>query len=919
MKKLLLVTISIFFALITTAADLNPFAYGLSSSYDPSTFTLTINYSLNAPATSVDLVIIDSNGAEAGRIALPGKTKGTFSSVKADLSTIGLVGGEYSWKLDVTCNARSAYYEPIGRVKKLQSPFSVDVDNNPNSQYFGQIYVSQPTTNTTRGIYVYKPGFTATIGNYMGSGISVNTSESWYSGTHAVPYRIRVVQDGTGRILVTSCDKSQSIHLWLIEDPAHMTSWTPVITSSQLKTWTGHNATNNFANTSIDIRKSDNGQNWELLLYSATVDKNSTNFSAGYVYSGIYTVPITTKDFKGGTYTNLTKATVQSGELVQDATISGKWTGSMITANAQFDKFGGVLYSSYSVGTNQTSSSLIHRTKNGTYKTDYVNEHYLYRENVATGAIRFNHDFTRLAIAQGSLEKEARFYTVTQAQASDHIALSARKACDMIPSDIDTGSEKAYVIDFAWDYASNIYAVVRNGSYAIYGVYAMAANLGGAAVSTPARAEYKFEVDCPDRTWSVNVSGQVDGKTLNTDLGECALQIDGKSAAWNTTLSVQACTKISVKVTKDDKHKFAGWYNGETLLTKEEEYSFYAVKDINLVAKFEFAEYKGIKWYNLFKNGEDICSPVLDKTKNARLWYLFMPYYNKDASAKRGIFGFNSVVISDYNVTGFCANNTDNVLNDPNRMKWLGDYFKHLIKNADWSDHIDFNRCMYAFINRVDYAYNSSTYKYKDGDGFQSSGLIAQLSVFATTGQIKAADTINWRHWWTRLACELPDTLKYNDPMPIEWNMIPGPNGTTYDNYTTQLPTDADVKLVNTPKWYKWNTNPNEDDYLLAWRSGGDGLDKKIVHQITADSMELYATYVKKILDENNSMADGTSNEDVIRLMTNTNHTTDTERFYVTRKLVGGMYNTICMPFTLKLEGLMNEHPLYGAKVWAGK
>jgi hypothetical protein len=236
MKKLLLVTISLCFALVTTAADLNPFAYGLSSEYDPSTFTLTINYSLNAPATSVDLVIIDSNGAEAGRIALPGKTKGTFSSVKADLSTVGLVGGEYSWKLDVTCNARSAYYEPIGRVKKLQSPFSVDVDNNPNSRYFGQIYVSQPTTNTTRGIYVYKPGFTATIGNFMGNGISVNTSESWYTYTHAVPYRIRVVQDGTGRILVTSCDKNQSTHLWLIKDPAHMTSWSQVITSSQLKT-----------------------------------------------------------------------------------------------------------------------------------------------------------------------------------------------------------------------------------------------------------------------------------------------------------------------------------------------------------------------------------------------------------------------------------------------------------------------------------------------------------------------------------------------------------------------------------------------------------------------------------------------------------------------------------------------------------
>ena len=66
MKKLLLVIISVFITLTTTAANLNPFAYGLSSSYDPSTFTLTVNYSLNVPATKVELVIID--GATTAKI-----------------------------------------------------------------------------------------------------------------------------------------------------------------------------------------------------------------------------------------------------------------------------------------------------------------------------------------------------------------------------------------------------------------------------------------------------------------------------------------------------------------------------------------------------------------------------------------------------------------------------------------------------------------------------------------------------------------------------------------------------------------------------------------------------------------------------------------------------------------------------------
>lgn len=901
MKKHLLFVLSLCFALVTTAADLNPFAYGLSSEYDPSTFTLTINYSLNAPATSVDLVIIDSNGAEAGRIALPGKNKGTFSSVEVDLSTVGLVGGEYSWKLDVTCNARSAYYEPIGRVKKLQSPFSVDVDNNPNSPYFGRIYVSQPTTNATRGIYVYTPGFTATVGTFMGNVITVNTSESWYTYIHAVPYRIRVVQDGTGRILTTSSDRDQSTHLWLV-DPANMTNWTTVITSANLRNWTNHNNnTDIFANTSLDIRKSDDGQNWELLLYSASVNSKSTNHSAGYIYSGIYTVPINTTDFKGGTYTNLTKAT----GTTQHSTIDGEYTGSMITANAQFDKYGGVLYSSYSISNNTNGSSLIHKTKSGAFKTNYTDETYLYRQNVATGAIRFNHDFTRLAIAQGSFEKEARFYTVTQAQASDHIALSARKDCDMIPSTIDTGSDRAYVIDFAWDYAQNVYAVVRNGTYAIYGVYAMAANLGGTPVSTPAKAEYKFEVDCPDRTWNVNVSGQVDGKTLNTDLGECALQINGESAAWNTTLSVQACNNISVKVTKDNKHKFAGWYNGETLLTKEEEYSFYAVKDINLVAKFEFAEYN-VVWYNLFQNDKDITDYItnpnseMDGKVNARLWRLFQWQFNTYSSKKKydqGTWYNNTTKKSEFHVVAFLGSTGETTVEDfmtteGEPFYWLGKYIllianKTSLTNDQWKYHL------YSFFNRTNTPRNSQ--------GTASYGTTVDFSEYGKP--------THWRRYWTEYGCKLVPTMTYGGNMPIKWECLEGPNDQS--SYVTDDPRT----------WYKWNPTAEDANKLLAWRYGDSTKLPSaqtlgpIVHNAYQDGA-LFATWVDKHLDENDSKEDGASNEDVIKLMKNTKHTTETESFTVTRKLVGGMYNTICMPFTLRLEGLMNEHPLYGAKAY---
>lgn len=860
------------------ATGLNPFAYDLSSEYNPSTFTLTINYSLNAPATSVDLVIIDSNGDEAGRIALPGITQGTFSSVAVDLSTVGLGNGEYSWKLDVTCDARHANYEPIGRVQQLQSPFSVDVDNNPNSPYFGRIYVTQPTNNTTRGIYVYKPGFTAAIGNYMGNGITVDQN-SWFTGTHVVPYRVRVLQDGTGRILATSCDRDQSTHLWLV-NPADMKNWTTVITSANLRDWTNHNnKSDKFANTSLDIRKSDDGQNWELLLYSASVNSNSGDCSAGYVYSGIYTVPINNTDFKGGTYTNLTTAT--------DNTINSTYTGSMLNANAQFDKYGGVLYASYTLQSpNLNSSSLIHKTKSGVFKTSYTDGTYLYRQYVATGAIRFNHDFTRLAIAQGRSTEEALFYTVTQAQASEHIALSNRQPVDMILSTINNNNN-AYVLDFAWDYAQNVYAVVRSSPS--NGVYAMAANLGGKPVSTPARAEYKFRVECPDRTWTVNVSGQVDDKPINTDLDGCALQIGGQPAAWNTPQSVQACSLIRVRVIKDNKHKFVGWYNRdtETLLTKEEEYSFYAVKDINLVAKFEFAEYN-VKYYHLLADQNNVLGRDMN---NADLWALFMAYFNDYNITKysvkdsyiRSAQSINDALIF---IDGTYAINyiQEFMTNQNSQMKWLGDYMLSIAtaQGKTISTATDWRANVCAFFKRES--------KPTNGSGGYVSGYGTSAD-FTEYGQ-----PTHWHHYYTEHVSKLSPTVTYEDGVLAisigELNHITGHTSTPY------------------PTWY----NCNVDGKLLGWYYEGDNT-KSIVHNAYQDGA-LFATWVDKHLDENDSKEDGASNEDVIKLMKNTKHATETDNVTVTRRLQGGMCNTICLPFTLDLTGLKNTHPLYGAKAY---
>ena len=95
--------------------------------------------------------------------------------------------------------------------------------------------------------------------------------------------------------------------------------------------------------------------------------------------------------------------------------------------------------------------------------------------------------------------------------------------------------------------------------------------------------------------------------------------------------------------------------------------------------------------------------------------------------------------------------------------------------------------------------------------------------------------------------------------------------------------------------------------------------------------MELHASYVLKNIDENDNVdptKNDASNDDVIKLLQNRHwvglnpDTTvqPTHTLTVTRKLRAGMYNTICLPFGVNLEGLQDNneyhHPLKNAEAW---
>ena len=103
MKKILLLISFVILSLATYA--LNPFAYALSSTLSDDQSTLTVNYTLNADATSVSVRIM-KNGQEVKKDTYTGtaKNKGAHM-LTVDMTS--LPAGAYTWDVQVTGNSVS--------------------------------------------------------------------------------------------------------------------------------------------------------------------------------------------------------------------------------------------------------------------------------------------------------------------------------------------------------------------------------------------------------------------------------------------------------------------------------------------------------------------------------------------------------------------------------------------------------------------------------------------------------------------------------------------------------------------------------------------------------------------------------------------------------------------------------------------
>ena len=981
MKKLLLILSLVCISFTAFAADLNPFAYNLNSEYNEHAQTLTINFTLNAPASYVKLAI--SNGTsdvwikeykaadyQAGQVP-----KATYTET---INTLTLPQGEnLTWRVDVK-GAAVTTPTCVKKDVRLFAPTSVDIDNNPENANFGTVFCVEgrngayQNNNYTNyishadgaGLYVLNADGTARKmpyqtekvrygynGGVVNKDINGNDDrDTPYFGSNNVEkrngynaYRVRVSDDG--RIFITAFSTNGHV-LWEAKKECFSattqaewsanTGWYQIMTHKDANTFMGtekRNCTHTGCgiyhlyqnstdgpfiagpNMGFDVRGS--GVNLKLLMLSGC--KQAIVWSTpGHFYCDEY-------DLGTATLWN----TPPSRRIFAGHS-DGVDIVNPVGVQVQYDKDGNVWVCQHRAVTSNTTLARVNRALGATQKELNVQEGQIdpnesdhsYRR---CGAIRFNENFTQVAIASNANGNGGGFtvYPVDQ---------STGKPIWTQGTQVNTYSNTGVsLMDFAWDYAGNLYIAAdatTNGQCIT--VYAMP-HTADRVVSTPAASKYAFTVNCQTGT-----EYQVTTICNPSEAGTITCSVAGNTRAAGV-LTLESCTELTVTATPEDGYKFLNWTDGnDNVLSTNKEFTFYVTEDITLKANFEYATYTGIVWKSLFMYGQDIAdrTPGYHENVNERLWRLLQVGLNSVTGnvGDKGVIPISTTKSYEHLMTATCiSGKTSKLINymDTSQLfSWMLDYMEeHGIPKTR-----KVNVWTYAphlLINRTDSTYNNpSTGTYGlmncmasgvyDESGSWSNKITWES--FITYGQPKY-----WRPYWAEHACNLPMTMKYSDYMP------------TVDTWTRPSCPSGSIAGVTPSDWYKWNVPANnpavkdvdyEKYFILAWRKGSPTAEE-IVHHVYESNMELHASYVLKNIDEEDrvdvSKYDA-SNDDVIQLMLNRHWVnldpdlTPEHDLTVTRKLQAGMFNTICLPFRVDLTNWTGygtyDHPLKGAEAY---
>ena len=545
MKKFTLFLIATLFSAMSFA-ELNPYAYGLSSEPNADQTELTVNYSLNATATNVDFVLLDGDKViKTVNLNDKGLDKGTYTAdIALDDPNMPL-GKKLTWKLEVKGAAHNTTNNHGGY--QFYHPSGVDIDNNPESKHFGRILCNEAMQSVASktekyrsagfgaGIYAFTPAFEP-IDNgdkpgFNGGNTFVNTHTLYGSKaqTAYVTRRIRISDDG--RIFVTSLNPTQNAYLWEV-NPDNLDEWTPVFEYTKKSSYYDLvDASGNFIagpNVGFDVRGS--GRDLKLLMLSANINGMQANQNF-----------FTCSEYNLGE--NKKWNTTPSKEIKFKQKYAISFTGCQV----QYDNEGGIWFTQNRGTSTDAQPALVHINALGV--EDYKEK----IDNLKNAGFCFNKDFTKVIIADGRntagtarYDGYARIYNISK-DANGVPVLTLWKYISMV----DMG---ASLNDFAWDIADNVYAVSNSGEW--IRAYALARTADDIA-TTPCASKYEFTINSAAQAakaselnpYAYNLSSVLsdDKKTLtiNYSLNANATAVKVIIMEGDTEVKTVACTGIT--------------------------------------------------------------------------------------------------------------------------------------------------------------------------------------------------------------------------------------------------------------------------------------------------------------------------------------------------------------------------------------
>lgn len=209
MKKLTLFAIALLASVVSFAAQPKRiYAYGLSASFAENGYTFSFH--ANETPTAGKLVFYDATSSEkVGETALENLVLGKNEVTIAAHQLPGDNGQQLNWAIELSAAAIEsidALNDPTLSQFKFYLPQDVAVDNSPESDFFGRVYVANPGTGS----------------GYVAAGISVYDQElnklgDGYKATgHTISARTDIhrlaVQPQTGKIYYAKTGSSTAIY-----------------------------------------------------------------------------------------------------------------------------------------------------------------------------------------------------------------------------------------------------------------------------------------------------------------------------------------------------------------------------------------------------------------------------------------------------------------------------------------------------------------------------------------------------------------------------------------------------------------------------------------------------------------------------------------------------------------------------------